>query len=655
MLDASEKLGFMAKAVRIKKESLEDAPVPAIAHITVKNSWHHFIVIYHSGKRTIKVMDPASGTIERWTREKFDSQWTGILIFLAPSENFRKGNEQVSIWHRFIQLIKPHRSLVIQASLGAIFYSILGLSISIYVEKLIDFVIPSGNARLLNIMSLGLLILVILRIILGLLKSIFMLHTGQKIDALLIIGYYRHLMKLPQRFFETMRTGEILSRVNDAVKIRAFINNVAVDIMVNLLIVIFTFCLMLIYSIEMAARMIFLIPLSLIIYLIYNKLNKKYLRLTMEQSAEVESQLVESINSIGTIKRFNTGWRENLKFEFRIIPLLKSSYTANKTSIYAANMNEMFSGIFLLILLWSGTFLVFRQKITPGELMSFYALFGYMLGPLNSLIQSNRFIQEALIAADRLFQILDLEQEKDNENMVDPSPSEISKIQFEKITFRYGSAKNLFTCLDMHFKMGKINGISGDSGSGKSTILSLLQGIYPIPEGRVFLGDFDLSYVKRSSISRLIAAVPQKTDIFNGSVAENIALSDQSPDIGKVIKVCHETGIMEMIESLPLGLLTILGENGVKLSGGELQKIAIARAVYRDPEIYLFDEPTAAMDKASEDQLKALLLKLKNKGKTIILVSHRNSTLEICDTIQYLKNGMVTQYVSEQQIVSSEA
>jgi ATP-binding cassette subfamily B protein len=651
MLDASEKLGLMAKAVRLKKETLDQAPLPLIAHLKIKEGWFHFVVVYRSGKNSVQLMNPASGNIERWSRIKFDEIWTGILLLIAPSENFKTGNEKESIWFRFIKLIKPHRTLLIQAGIGAVFYSILGLATSVYVEKLIDYVIPSGNVRLLNLMSMGLLLFLIFRIIIGFLKSVFMLHTGRKIDALLILGYYRHLLRLPQRFFDTMRTGEIISRVNDAVKIRAFINNAAVDIIVNLLIIIFTFSLMFVYSGEMALRMALIIPFYLIIYLIYNKLNKKFLRLTMEQSAEVESQLVESMNAMASVRRFNNGWKENLKFEFRFVPLLKTSFTANKNSVYAGSLNEFLSGFFLLILLWSGTFQVFRQHLTPGELMSFYALFGYMLGPLNSLIQSNRYIQDALIAADRLFQILDLEQENDHEDMADISPEEINRITFEKASFRYGSGKNLFTEIDMRFEMKSINGISGDSGSGKSTLLSLLQGIYPLTSGRIIFGNYELDYIRKSTLSRLIASVPQKTDIFTGTVAENIAVCDQQPDMTRVIQVCHETGIMEMIENLPGGLMTLLGDNGVKLSGGELQKVAIARAVYRDPEIYLFDEPSAAMDADSEERLKNTIIGLKEKGKTVILVSHRNSTLEICDTVHYLKNGKVFMTIGEYEDV----
>jgi ATP-binding cassette, subfamily C, bacteriocin exporter len=651
MLDASERLGFIAKAVRVNKAAINDVPFPAIAHLTIKANWYHFVVIYRSGKKTVFVMDPATGNTEKWTHEKFMELWTGILLMITPSDSFKPGNENVSVWGRFLKLIQPHSSILLQAGVGAIFYSILGLSTSIYVEKLIDYVIPSGNIKLLNLLSLAMLVLLIFRIIIGLLKSIFILHTGRKIDALLILGYYRHLMKLPQRFFETMRTGEIISRVNDAVKIRAFINNVAVDIIVNLLIIIFTFFLMFIYSWEMAVRMALIIPIFMILYMFYNKLNKKYLRLSMEQSAGLESQLMESINSVGTIKRFNTGWKENLKMESHIIPLLKTSFTANKNNLYAGSLNEFLSGTFLLILLWSGTSLVFKRHMTPGELMSFYALFGYMLGPLNSLIQSNRIIQDALIAADRLFQILDLEQEKDHEFLLDLKPGDITKIIFDKASFRYGSGKNLFTGLDLKFEMKKITGISGDSGSGKSTLLALLQGIYPLSAGKIALGKYDLSYIRRSSLTRLVASVPQKTDIFNGNVVENISLSDSKSDMAKVINVCQECGIMEMIENLPLGFMTPIGDNGVRLSGGELQKISIARAVYNNPEIFLFDEPSSSMDEASENQMKNLFLKLKDSGKTIILVSHRTSTLEICDKVWFLKNGTVFQDINENSLI----
>ncbi len=275
--------------------------------------------------------------------------------------------------------------------------------------------------------------------------------------------------------------------------------------------------------------------------------------------------------------------------------------------------------------------------------MSFYTLFGYMLGPLNSLMQSNRSIQDALIAADRLFQILDLEQENDHEDMVDISPSDITKIRFDKMSFRYRSGKNLFSDFDFQPEIGKVNGIAGDSGTGKSTLLSLLQGIYTPTEGRILLGDFDIAFIRRKSLCRIVATVTQKTDIFNGTVAENIAISDQPIDLTRVIRVCHETGIMGMIDNLPSGLLTHLGDNGVQLSGGELQKIAIARAVYRDPEIFLFDEPSSAMDMDSETQLKNLILKLKEKRKTILLVSHRRSTLDICDSVIYIKDGKIIQ------------
>ncbi len=642
MLDASEKLGFLSKGVRLKKEYLNTVPLPAIAHLVLKDSWHHFVVIYRCGKNSVHIMDPASGCLEKWNLEKFNNQWTGIILLITPAENFKNGNFQISNWQRFILLIKPHRSVVTQATAGAVFYSILGLSTSIYVEKLIDYVIPSGNIKLLNLMTLALIVFLVFRVVIGYLKSVFMLRSGQKIDALLILGYYRHILKLPQRFFDTMRIGEIISRVNDAIKIRTFINNAAVEIMVNLLILIFTFSLMMIYSREMSFRMLSILPFFILIYIIYNKLNKKYLRATMEQAAEMESRLVESLTNIDTIKKFQMGRKENLKFELKIVPLLKSSFIVNKSGLMAGSSSEMVSGIFIMFLLWSGTNQIFRQNLTPGELMSFYALFGYMINPLHTLLQSNRFIQDALIAADRLFQVLDLEQENEFGNMAEPEYSEITKISFENVCFRYGSSKNLFSNLNLEFEMNRINGINGQNGSGKSTILSLLQGVYPVTHGRILFGNFDLQNIKKSSLKTMMSCVPQKTEIFSGSLAENIAVGELQTDMTSVIRVCHESGVLEAMENFPSGFNTLLGDNGVKPSGGELQKIAIARALYCDADIYLFDEPSSSMDKYSEENLKSLLINLKKKRKTIIIVTHCNSLLEVCDVIHNIENGIAS-------------
>jgi len=200
-------------------------------------------------------------------------------------------------------LLQPHKSILLQALFGAIIYTILGLSTSIYIQKITDHVLVNSNTNLLNMLSVVMILILLLQIFIGVSKNLFMLKTGQKIDARLILGYYKHLLKLPQRFFDTMRVGEIISRVNDAVKIRVFINDVVISLIVNIFIVLFSFALMFIYSWKLALIMALIIPFYIIVYFITNKLNKKRERKLMEESADLESQFVESLNSVKTIKQ----------------------------------------------------------------------------------------------------------------------------------------------------------------------------------------------------------------------------------------------------------------------------------------------------------------------------------------------------------------
>lgn len=239
------------------------------------------------------------------------------------------------------------------------------------------------------------------------------------------------------------------------------------------------------------------------------------------------------------------------------------------------------------------------NQITPGELRSSYALTGYLTGPISSLIGMNKIIQNALIAADRLFEIMDLEVES-SEDTFPIKKSDVGDITFRNVAFRYGSRANVFESFSLVFPKGKIVGVVGESGSGKSTLLSLLQNLYPIQSGNIYIGEHDIKFIDNACLRQLVSVVPQKIDLFAGNVLENVAIGDYQPDMQKVIHICNKLGMMDFIESLPNGFGTYLGENGATLSGGQKQRIAIARALYLDPEVLILDEATASLDPDSE-------------------------------------------------------
>src|SRR6056297_1378323 len=654
LIKAAEKFGFSAKGVKGNSDSLTKIPLPSVAHVILGNGLHHYVVIYRTGKKYIKIMDPGDGKFHKYTYEEFNKIWSGVLVLLAPGEDFRQMNQKVSNLTRFFFLLKPHKTILSQALFGAIIYTLLGLSTSIYIQKITDHVLVNENSNLLNLLSIVMLSILFFQLFIGVTKTIFILKTGQKIDAQLILGYYKHLLKLPQRFFDTMRVGEIISRINDAVKIRAFINDVAINIIVNIFIVIFSFGLMFTYYWKLGLIMLLIIPVYMVVYFITNQINKKTQRKLMENAADLESQLVESLNSVSTIKQFGLEDFANIKTETRFVQLLKTVYRSGLNSVFSGNASQFTSRIFTIILLWVGAGFVLQGDITPGELLSFYAIIGYFTGPVSELVGMNVIIQDAIIAADRLFEIMDLEQEEQGQNVVLKSDM-IGDIEFNDVHFRYGSRVDVFEGLSLTIPKGEVTAFVGESGSGKTTLVNILQKMYPIESGRVSIGELNLAHIETQSLRSRISVVQQKIDLFSGNVIDNIAVGEFNPNMEKIIGICKKLGILGFIEGLPGGFETHLGENGAALSGGQKQRIAIARALYKEPEILILDEATSSLDSASEQYVQDAVNYLREKGKTVILIAHRLSTVFMADKICVLEKGKLVEEGAHKELLSNKS
>lgn len=656
LIQAAEKMGFVAKGVKAQKEVLDKIPTPAIAHVVRKNGdmeLHHFVVVYGYRKGQVKIMDPAYGTMEFVPAEKFSGEWTGVLVLLEPDDGFEAVDNTVSVWRRFWALVRPNSNVLAQALFGALLYTVLGLSTSIYIEKITDNVLVGGNTNLLNLLGVAMLLILAFQLILGCCQSVMVLRSGQLIDSRLILGYYKHLLLLPQTFFDTMQTGEITSRIGDAVQIRNFINSTAIRLVVNVFIIIFSFALMFTYYWKLALIMLIVIPLYIGLYLITDKWNKRTERRLMEDAAALESQLVESINGVRTIKQFGIEHFSNLKTENRFVKMLYSIYSSAMNAVFSGRSSEAINRIFTIVLLWAGSYFVLDGEITAGELMSFYALIGYFTGPIAELVESNKSVRTAIIAADRLFEIMDLDREQDGDKM-DIKPEMAGDVQMSHVSFRYGTRTQVFDDFSIVFKKGQFSAIVGESGSGKSTIAHLLQNLYPIAGGKIFIGEMDLQYVSNASLRSLVASVPQQVDLFSGTVLQNIALGDETPDIQRVVELSKDLGLLDFIEKLPEGFNANIGENGSMLSGGQRQRLAIARALYKDPEILILDEATSSLDSVSERYVQETIAKQRKKGKTIIVIAHRLSTVRNADRIFVLAEGKLQEQGKFEQLVAAK-
>lgn len=653
LINAANKIGLEARGVRADHITITRVPLPAIAHLNIDSQLQHYIVIHKINRNHLTIMDPSDGKIVKMKLKVFEQKWTGVLLLVIPTENFQSACQTTSTIARFWFLLKPHRGIIVQILFGAIIYTLLGLSTSVFIQHLTDDVLVNNDQDLLVGLTVGMIVVLIFQTFLSVVKNLFILQTGQKIDAKLMLGYYQHLLTLPQSFFDSMRTGELISRVNDALKIRAFINDMAVNVVVNLLMVIFSIVLMFTSYWKLALLLLIIAPIYLIIFLVSNQLNKKFAQRLLEQSARLETHWIESLTSVATIKKFRIEKHFQYKAEQILARLLNIVGSVGKITIYGNGIVDLLSRLLTILLLAIGAKHVINKDISPGQLFSFYALIQYFTGPILTIIASSKNMQDANIAADRLFEIMDLEPESEIGNIT-LDAHDIGDIHFQEVCFAYGT-KNIFQNLSFEIEKGSFTAIVGESGSGKSTIMELLLCTHPIQHGRILIGHYSLDQLCKESLRKIIASVPQKIHLFAGNLVENIAVGDENPDYKRIVDICTDLGMHTMIEALPQGLHTYLGENGALLSGGQRQRIAIARALYQNPEILILDEATSSLDSIGEEDVRKVIDMLLKRGKTVIVVAHRLSTIQLATQIVVLNNGTIVESGTHEELIDKKS
>lgn len=638
---AAARLGYSAKGVRATGSALAQAPMPAIAHVRLDDGAQHYVVIERVSDQRIWIMDPGPGERRAERRAAFEQRWTGALLLISPAAPLAQppaASRATRIW----RLVSPHRGALAEALVGAIAYTALGLAMSIYVQYLVDSVLASGGAGPLQVMTVAMTMVIMAQTLIGAARSSLMVRVGQHIDAGLIIGYYNHLLSLPQRTLDGMRTGELTSRVTDAMKIRAFVADVAVDAVANVMIVVAATAMMFTYDWRLAACSLAALPLYALLYATGAKLGRVQQRTALERAAALEAQLIESLGAIGTIKRFGLEPHAAQLTETRFVRLFRTLGVAARTGIWVGSIGQLIGRLATIALLWIGATRALDRQLSAGQLMSCYALLVFLTGPMLALVGFSRAVQEARAAAERLFEIMELDPEA-HSAPVPLTRDCVGDVVLEGVHFRYGARSAALVDVSITCPKGQVTAIVGESGSGKSTVAALLQRLYPVDAGRIRIGVHDVAHVDLASLRAMVGVVPQTIDLFSGTVMENVALDDPSPDAARIVALCEELGLRDSIERMPLGWLTPVGERGVGLSGGERQRLAIARALYRRPAILVLDEATSALDPANEQRVLAVIRRVAGEGMTVIIIAHRPTMLHFADHTVVLERGRVVE------------
>ena len=652
MVKAAEQLGFTAKAVKGNQEAFfSEFPLPAIAHVVVDGTLLHYVVIHKITKDQVVIADPAKGIVKK-APEEFFKEWTGILILLVPAQTFRTGEDTKSIFERFWGLLLPQKRLVLDIFAASLIITILGIFGAFYFQLIIDDILPAGIEKTLTVLSIGAILIKLFSVILSVLRTQLMLYLSQKLDIALLLGYYNHVLKLPMNFFGTRKVGEIVSRFQDASSIRDAISNATLTVMIDTIMAFAGGLILFFKSKILFAIAALMVVLYAALVLAFNKPYKKANEEQMEDNARLTSYLVESLNGIQTVKAFNGEQTVQMETEIKFIRLLKSIFKLSCIGNAQEGIKAFVEAVGGVVILWVGAHSVLQGSMTIGSLISFNALLVYFLDPVKNLINLQPTLQTAMVASDRLGEVLDLEIEKGENQRHKVSPASlIGDISIQDISFRYGTRQFILDHFSMQIKRGQRVAIVGESGAGKTTVAKLLLNLYPYESGTITIADYALPDIQLECLREKIAYIPQETFLFSGTILENLSFGMDSLEMEEVIHCARMAQIHEFINALPLRYETHLDENGSNLSGGQRQRIAIARAMLRKPEILILDEATSNLDTVTEKAIQETLDTYCD-GMTTIIIAHRLSTIRRCDRIFVMEKGKIVESGSHDELMT---
>lgn len=662
IIKAAEQLGFSAKGVKGNKEAFfSEFPLPCIAHVIVDGALLHYVVIHKISKKEVIIADPGAGIVrlkpENFFGETQDEgkppkyQWSGILILLVKNESFKTGDDTKGLFSRFFHLLKPQRKLMFNIFLASLIYTILGILGAFYFKELIDNVLPNSLSKTLMTLSIGVILLNVFKVLLNAFRSHLLLYLSQKLDIALLLGYYRHVIELPMNFFGTRKVGEIISRFNDAGKVRDAISGATLTIMIDTLMAIVGGFILYSQNVTLFGISMILVALYCVIVFTFNKWYEKLNREEMEANAQLTSYMVESLNGIQTVKAYNSERKVRQETEFKFIKLLKKVFNLVWVSNFQTSLKTFVQLVGEVVILWVGGVNVINGNMTIGSLITFNSLLIYFLDPIKNLIDLQPQMQTAVVAADRLGEILDLEAEKKEDEYRKLSPSILNgDIEIKDLYFRYGTRKLVLENISISIKKGERIAFVGESGSGKTTLAKLLLKLYLAEKGEILIDGNNIKDIQIEVLRDKIAYIPQETFLFSGSIYDNLTLGLNETNLNEVIDVSKKAQAHDFINELPLRYDTRLEENGANLSGGQRQRLAIARAMLKKPDILILDEATSNLDAITERALDNTINEYA-KNTTTIFIAHRLSTIKNCDKIYVFEKGKITESGSHMELI----
>ncbi len=641
----AELMGLNAQLVTIPATAFNRLQVPCLVR------WQDSLaIVYSISDRSLVIAVPELGLLRR-KPEDFLETWgdQGEVLLLHKTKETPQERFGLS-W--FLPALSKYKRILIEVFVASFFVQLFALANPLMIQVIIDKVISQNSVETLGWLVMFMIILSIFEALLSTLRTYLFVDTTNRIDMSLGSEIIDHLLRLPLRYFERRPVGEISTRVNELERIRQFLTGTALTVVLDSVFSVIYIVVMVIYSPLLTAVSLSIIPVFVALTLIFSPTIRAQLRTKAERNAETQSYLVEVLTGIQTVKAQNIELRSRWQWQERYARYISTGFKTVITSTLASTTSSFLNKLSSVMIIGVGAYLVLDGKLTLGQLIAFRIISGYVTSPIMRLAQLWQNFQETALSLERLADIVDHPEEAERDRHNIPMPAIQGRVKYDNVCFRFKNSGPLqLANVNLEFAPGTFVGIVGESGAGKSTVTKLLSRLYEPESGRILIDGYDIHKVELYSLRRQIGVVPQDTLLFEGTIQENIALTNPDATTEDIIGAAKIAAAHEFIMSLPSGYNTRVGERGSSLSGGQRQRIAIARTILQNPAILVLDEATSALDYLTEQQVSRNL-KEALKGRTVFFITHRLGTIKNADAIVMMDSGSVVEQGTHEELMA---
>lgn len=631
LMEAAKKIGFSTKAVMGDISKLNKNTLPCIAHVVIDNSYQHFIVIYEINKKhnIITIADPALG-IKKISFKEFYSISTNQYILFIPNKPIPNLNKNKAIFNHIGKFILEYKTIFLSIFLFSFIYTISNIILSYNFQFIIEGVINSNSKNNLYFISIFMLIITLLKIQMDFFRNKLINFINHKLDYILVKGIFNHIISLPYIYYKNRTTGEITSRINAISDVKDAISQIIITLFVDVVLVIVILIQLFQINTYLTIIAIIMTIIYLIVILLFNPVLNKRINDSYQQSAKINSFMIESISSVDTVK--NNSLEEKLKDDFDILysKFLNQTYKTNEIYNFEQFIKDLIYGIGLLIIIFFGSLFVLENKLSLVKLITYNSLIFYFLEPIKNIFNIDIIIKRVKNSINMATELFEVEEEKliiDNKYS---SNKIMGDIVVKNLSYSYNNQNVLLNNFCVNIKQGDKVLIYGKSGTGKSTFAKILIGYLKVKRNSITIDNKDINDYNLYNLRNDICYISQNEFLFSDSIYNNITIN-KNVNYDKFLETCKITMVDQIIKNHLLSYNMLLEENGFNISGGERQRIILARALLKESNIYIFDESLSQIDIKKERQILKNIFK-KMPDKTIIVISHRFNNQDLFDT-----------------------